>query len=912
MNAVLWALLEVTLTSAVIYGVILIFRRLFKRQLSAAFQFGLWFLLVLRLLVPVTLDSGVHLPLLPLNFTQQQTDGIVNTDNNSLLTSGTGNGGVDNGQGAGDMDTSGGAIVYIKNPAVANLPAANSALQPAAESPRQAVTFDINTLLICLWLAGVAANAAYLLALRLKLVRQMRREAGEVPAALAALVAECCGRLGVRARVHITVQRTIKTPALAVSLRPRLLFSLDTSERFGMRELRCSILHELTHWKRRDPWLCLLLNALRCAYWFNPVVWLMARQVRMDMETACDAAVVRHMGTVEKKEYAGVILSMFSSGGRAAELTLGMAMENNRATAERRIRGVFMRGRTHRGVRALAAVTALILLFACFTTGCMPTNTLPAGSPPAATVQPTGSPNTTPTAASPAGTSAQPSATPELTSSPSLKFTAPQAYKDSFMTQDGKVLVNVDASVLIPDIEKYPIVRMEPMDISVDMVKSAVKVLMAGQPVYEPRFTLTKGEYDAQIKDIQYAIDHPKESDDFGLLSKDPQTVKDQISNLKNSIASLKKYKKIAPESFVPKPAEMLFKPTADINKLRGFDKEDDKDSQTLMLDATLQGGFFSKIEAVNNHSKANRFSYMLFMKGKSLDATAYPDMDNIRQRSELKLSTADAIATAMGALHGMGLDDMVLSDLTVATQNTHIILGSYFYEELSAGRSMTPKQILDNSRTLDTEGVISAGGLKPVYYSMKFKRAYNGAPTTPGYDSSYVATANTSATQYYDYEDITMTVDDSGITALNWRSPMKVIETVTDNTTLLPYDQIIKEFTIQMQARYSLDKLDRYTEADPDYKKHMDSLGKGYINIDKITLGMLRIHAKDNPGKYLMIPVWSFFGSELVSQKTDKTTDAEKLAGMLSLSRHPRPISYLTINAMDCCVVTDYESVQR
>ncbi len=57
-------------------------------------------------------------------------------------------------------------------------------------------------------------------------------------------------------------------------------------------KLRASLLHEMAHVRRVD-WLLQTVAHLICAlYWFNPLVWLAARKMRAESETACDDLVL--------------------------------------------------------------------------------------------------------------------------------------------------------------------------------------------------------------------------------------------------------------------------------------------------------------------------------------------------------------------------------------------------------------------------------------------------------------------------------------------------------------------------------------------------------------------------------------------------------------------------------------------
>jgi beta-lactamase regulating signal transducer with metallopeptidase domain len=74
-------------------------------------------------------------------------------------------------------------------------------------------------------------------------------------------------------------------------------------------ELRDAVLsHELAHVKRRDSLTQWLANIAVAVHWFNPVVWMAARALRVERERACDDAVLS-LGTAAE-EYAGQLLEM--------------------------------------------------------------------------------------------------------------------------------------------------------------------------------------------------------------------------------------------------------------------------------------------------------------------------------------------------------------------------------------------------------------------------------------------------------------------------------------------------------------------------------------------------------------------------------------------------------------------------
>ena len=73
-----------------------------------------------------------------------------------------------------------------------------------------------------------------------------------------------------------------------------------------------AVRHELTHVKRRDLAGKALLFLVCALYWFDPLVWHMARVAGEDMEAACDAQLAEDMTAAEKRAYGELLLSATS------------------------------------------------------------------------------------------------------------------------------------------------------------------------------------------------------------------------------------------------------------------------------------------------------------------------------------------------------------------------------------------------------------------------------------------------------------------------------------------------------------------------------------------------------------------------------------------------------------------------
>ena len=92
-------------------------------------------------------------------------------------------------------------------------------------------------------------------------------------------------KFGVRLSDKITV------PMVWGIFRPVILLPIGAAN-WQTERLRAVLFHELAHIKRRDWGLQMIAQVVCAVYWFNPLVWLAARWMRIEAEQACDDQVL--------------------------------------------------------------------------------------------------------------------------------------------------------------------------------------------------------------------------------------------------------------------------------------------------------------------------------------------------------------------------------------------------------------------------------------------------------------------------------------------------------------------------------------------------------------------------------------------------------------------------------------------
>lgn len=149
----------------------------------------------------------------------------------------------------------------------------------------------------------------------------------------------------------------IHTPMLMGFRRPVILLPADVPA----GSLEAALAHELTHLKHRDTWYMLLMTLARCVHWFNPLVWLMVRVARRDMELCCDYDLLNGQGEEARRAYGRAILDQMTGRDRGfSGLTTGFSGSKKEVFA--RFRAMMDTAPKRKGRALLALAAAAIVL----------------------------------------------------------------------------------------------------------------------------------------------------------------------------------------------------------------------------------------------------------------------------------------------------------------------------------------------------------------------------------------------------------------------------------------------------------------------------------------------------------------------------------------------------------------------
>ena len=152
--------------------------------------------------------------------------------------------------------------------------------------------FDLGATLQSIWLAGTFVGLAILLTGVLRLA-WLAVHARRVTHGRWYDLAEEISR-DYRLRRPVTLLQS-SHPSLLVTwglARPKVILP-SAADAWTEERARVVLSHELAHIRRGDWIVQLSAELLRAFYWFNPLLWVACRRLRLESEHACDDEVMR-------------------------------------------------------------------------------------------------------------------------------------------------------------------------------------------------------------------------------------------------------------------------------------------------------------------------------------------------------------------------------------------------------------------------------------------------------------------------------------------------------------------------------------------------------------------------------------------------------------------------------------------
>lgn len=264
------SLLQMSFYGTVMIAAVFIIRALAFNHLPKMTFYALWGIVCLRLLIPFSIPA----PFSAYSLVNERVPALQNP-----------------------------ADIEMKTPALSAEPAELQQVDAIASMRGEAGTAGISSLLL-IWSAGFVLCSLFFTVSYCK----ARREFAQSLPADNELIDNWKVRHKTVRTVAIRQSGRILAPLTYGILKPVILMPKKTD--WGASEqVEYILAHEFFHIRRFDAAAKLILTAVLCIHWFNPLVWAMYLFANRDIELSCDEAVVRSFHNA-KADYARTLISM--------------------------------------------------------------------------------------------------------------------------------------------------------------------------------------------------------------------------------------------------------------------------------------------------------------------------------------------------------------------------------------------------------------------------------------------------------------------------------------------------------------------------------------------------------------------------------------------------------------------------
>lgn len=355
MNAVLKIFLSMSFSGGLLILALLLGKQFLKNKISRQWQYYIWLAVVLRLLLPFGTEVSL------LGKTYQAADQAI-TQTASLPP-----------QQQLPLNVSGGNLA----PAVEAEHHNETVNSPADDVTTAHPLQDIGVLLINhIWLVWLVA-ALGLLMRKITIYQGFIRyiHAGLTPVSdieLLDRLSITAEQAGIKKPIELCINPLVSSPLLTGFFHPCIVLpNVDISE----KDFQYIVLHELTHYKRRDMFYKWLVQITVCLHWFNPLVYLMSREVTKACEFSCDEAVLAKMGCNHAQDYGKTLLDAMAAVGRYKENLGAVTLSENKQLLKERLGAIMKFKKKSKAIQLLTGMLTLCIVFSAAFVGIYPTAT---------------------------------------------------------------------------------------------------------------------------------------------------------------------------------------------------------------------------------------------------------------------------------------------------------------------------------------------------------------------------------------------------------------------------------------------------------------------------------------------------------------------------------------------------------
>lgn len=195
----------------------------------------------------------------------------------------------------------------------------------------------VSQVVVAIWIGGMLIASLMTIHAWLS-IRKIRRSSFDLKNEEYLLLFEKCQkRLGISKPIKVTISPLVSSPMTFGLLQTYVVLPKQSEQWLTMKEMEYIFLHELNHYKSRDILINYVMVIYQIIYWFNPLIWIAFREMRLDREIACDTAVLKSLDTDSYTDYGNTIINFIDRSIRKRTFSLATQLNGSKEQIKRRI-----------------------------------------------------------------------------------------------------------------------------------------------------------------------------------------------------------------------------------------------------------------------------------------------------------------------------------------------------------------------------------------------------------------------------------------------------------------------------------------------------------------------------------------------------------------------------------------------
>ncbi|HHK5535105.1 TPA: M56 family metallopeptidase [Bacillus mobilis] len=308
-------LIETSIMASILVGFILCIKVLFRNKLTPRWQYMLWIVLMIRLLLPWSPDSSYSIYSLfsysssVSEVIQKNTSSPENTVNNEMKQT-------------VELESNSETVTKNREPEV-------------NASAEQQTPLSLYKIALYVWLAGVIVLAVITFITNRRLYSYIKKQPDITDEQVVTVFNRCKQSMKMKKAVSLRLAGKIASPTVFSFFRPKVLLSKKHMKALNEQQLQYVFYHELAHIKRSDVAVNWIMYSLILLNWFNPILWYAYFCMREDQELACDAYALTFIDKEEQIAYGHTIITLLEHYSYQAPSLANLS--RNKRTLKRRI-----------------------------------------------------------------------------------------------------------------------------------------------------------------------------------------------------------------------------------------------------------------------------------------------------------------------------------------------------------------------------------------------------------------------------------------------------------------------------------------------------------------------------------------------------------------------------------------------